>query len=355
MLGERIKRARRAAGLSLREAGEKAGLSHTAISKFEKGQATPTSKSLIQLARAFGVRTEFFLRPETLSLGRPEFRKQASLPKKAQVRVEADILDQVERFADLLAAFPQRPIAEFAVPDEVPAFFRTLDEVEGAAEAVRRAWFLGLNAIPRLAETLEERGLLVLATEADDTGKFDGLTATVKDLPVVVVNAHRPGDRQRFTMAHELGHLVLDGRLADDLDEEKACHRFAGAFLVPGPTARAELGTHRTWLDPRELELLKHEYGLSMGAWISRASDQGIISTVTKEKLHRYFSKQGWRKAEPGAPVPPETPQLFERLVFHALSEDLIATSKAAELMGQSVTAFQRRLRFEDEGVPAHQ
>ncbi len=41
--------------------------------------------------------------------------------------------------------------------------------------------------------------------------------------------------------------------------------------------------------------------------------------------------------------------------MFRALSEDLIATSKAAELMGQSVTAFQRRLRFEDEGVPAHQ
>ncbi len=41
--------------------------------------------------------------------------------------------------------------------------------------------------------------------------------------------------------------------------------------------------------------------------------------------------------------------------MFRALSEDLIATSKAAELMGQSVKAFQRRARFEDEGVPAHQ
>ena len=355
MLGERIKRARLAAGLSLREAAEKTGLSHTAISKFEKGQATPTSKSLIQMARAFGVRTEFFLRPETLSLERPEFRKQATLSQKARRRIEADILDQVERFAGLLRVFPHRPIAEFSVPRTIPSSIQNMDDVEKAAVEVRKAWKLGLNAIPRLAETLEERGLIVLTTDVDESGKFDGLAATVGGLPVVVVNGKWPGDRQRFTMAHELGHLVLADRIDSSLDEEKACHRFAGAFLVPGATVRSELGRRRTWLEARELEVLKHEYGLSMGAWIHRAFDQRIISEQLKLMLHKYFAKRGWKKTEPGLPVPPEEPQLFERLVFRALSEDFVSTSKAAELMGLPVASFQRRLRFEDEGGPANQ
>ena len=39
------------------------------------------------------------------------------------------------------------------------------------------------------------------------------------------------GERQRFTLAHELGHLVMD--VAAKLDEKKAMQRFAGVFLMP--------------------------------------------------------------------------------------------------------------------------
>jgi Zn-dependent peptidase ImmA (M78 family)/DNA-binding XRE family transcriptional regulator len=354
-LGERIKRAREAAGLSLRAAAEKTDLSHTAISKFEKGIATPTSNSLIQLARAFGVRTEFFLRPTPAQLEQPEFRKRSTLGAKQLRRITADILDQVERFSELLDLFPKRPTAEFKVPTKVSREIAELDGIEDAAVAVRKAWNLGLNAIPRLAETLEEHGLLVLTTDVDESGKFDGLAATVGGVPVVVVNGAWPGDRQRFTMAHELGHLVLAGRLGTGIDEETACNRFAGAFLVPGSTVRTELGARRSRLEPRELEVLKHEYGLSMAAWVYRAFDQGVIDNATKEKLQRMFSVRGWRKVEPGEPVPPERPELFERLVLRALAEDMISTSKAAELMGESTSAFRRRLSFEFDRVPAHQ
>lgn len=41
-----------------------------------------------------------------------------------------------------------------------------------------------------------------------------------------------PGDRQRFTLAHELGHLLFERRLAENLDVEPAANRFSGGFLV---------------------------------------------------------------------------------------------------------------------------
>ena len=74
---------------------------------------------------------------------------------------------------------------------------------------------------------------------------FDGMAATVDGIPVVVVGRGWPGDRQRFTLAHELGHLVLHGRLASDVDEEAAANRFAGAFLAPADEVRKELGEKR--------------------------------------------------------------------------------------------------------------
>ena len=72
----------------------------------------------------------------------------------------------------------------------------------------------------------------MIVTEIEVGAQFDGLQATVADKPVIVVSKGWPGDRQRFTLAHELGHLLLHGRLTDGLDEERACHRFASAFLL---------------------------------------------------------------------------------------------------------------------------
>lgn len=354
MIGERIKRARAAAGLSQREAARRAELSAMAISKFERGEMTPTSATLIRLARALDTRTEFFLRPDTVELGQPEYRKRSSLGKKALAQIEADILDQVERLLEVVSLFPSPPVPDFVVPVEVPSEIGSMEEVELAALAVREAWRLGHNAIPSLADTLEERGFLVLTT-SDGAGKFDGLAATVGGHPLVVVGRAWPGDRQRLTMAHELGHLVLHGRLTEDLDEEKACDRFAGAFLVPRDTVIGELGSRRSRLEPRELYSLKHAYGLSMMAWVFRARDAGVITERTAEILFRMFSKRGWRKQEPGASVAPEAPKLFERLVVRALAEDMISMSKGAELMAMSISQLRQSLRLESSRAVAHQ
>ncbi len=280
MIGKRLQRARTAAGLSQREVARRAELSALAVSQFERGEATPTSATLLQLARALDTRTEFFLRPDTVELGQPEYRKRSSLGEKALAQIEADILNQVERLLEVVSLFPSPPVPDFVVPGEVPSEIGSMEEVERAALAVREAWHLGHNAIPSLADTLEERGFLVLTT-SHGAGKFDGLAATVGGRPLVVVGRGWPGDRQRFTMARELGHLVLHGRLTGHLDEEEAGSRFAGALLAP---------------------------------------------------------------REPGASAPPEAPRLFERLVRRALAEDLISRSKGAELLAVPISRLPEPL-----------
>ena len=355
VIGERIKRARIAAGLSQSEVAKQVEFSAARVSKLERGLVAPTSQTLIQLARALGTRTEFFLRPTTIELQTLGCRKRASLPKKQMARVEVDVCDQVERFLELLSLFPKRPIARFEVPAAVPASIESYDQIEEAALAVREAWYLGHDAILDLPDTLERRGLAVFTTNADQSAKFDGLAKMGGGLPVVAVGSVFPGDRRHFTMAHELGHLVLSNRLDERLDEEKACDRFAGAFLVPEQVVCRELGAHRAWLEPLELYSLKHEYRLSMMAWIYRASAAKVITDHTKTKLLRLFSLRGWRKKEPGKPVASETPKLFERLVLHALAEEMISTSKAAELMSMRIAAFQDRLRFREPHGAAHQ
>jgi len=78
MIADRIRQARLAAGLTLGALGEKVGVSHTAIQKYEKGLLTPSSSQLLKLARACDVRTEYFFRTHSVELLEPEFRKTAA-------------------------------------------------------------------------------------------------------------------------------------------------------------------------------------------------------------------------------------------------------------------------------------
>jgi len=352
MIGERIRQARKAAGLSLRALAGRAGVTAMAISKYETGKSTPSSRVLLDLSKALGVRTEYFFRPLKIELQEIKHRKHSRLPKKVLGQIEGDVKEQLERFIEIEQLLPNGPVQAFKLPENlsVPA---TLDEVEAVARQLRTSWDLGVDPIPVLTDMLEERGIKVFQSQAIND-RFDGMAATVDGIPVVVVGRGWPGDRQRFTLAHELGHLVLHGRLAPAVDEEAAANRFAGAFLAPADEVRKELGEKRIWLEPRELEVLKKTYGLSMQGWMHRARDLGILADVHYVEMRKFFSSRGWNKTEPGDQYAPECPQLFDQLVYRALAQELISESKAAELMRMPLTEFQKRRNWQDDRAAAH-
>lgn len=353
MIGARIKQARKAAGLSLRALAAKADVTAMAISKYETGKSTPSSKVLLSLAKALNVRTEYFFRPVKVELKEVEYRKHAKLPVKALRKIEGDVVEQIERFIELEQLLPNGPVQPFKLPEHLPEKISTLDEVEGVATKLRDAWSLGVDPIPVLTDMLEERGIKVFQSTVIP-GNFDGMAANVDGIPVIVVSSHAPGDRQRFTLAHELGHLMLQGRLAGGVDEEAAAHRFAGAFLAPGSEVRKELGEQRAWLEPKELYALKKAYGLSMQAWIRRAKDLGILPDTRYVEMRKFFSARNWNKTEPGDPYPPERPQLFVQLVFRALAQNLISESKAAELLRLTLSEFNKQRAMKSARAAAH-
>lgn len=340
MIGKRILQARKGVGLSLRALAEKAGVSAMAISKYENGKSVPSSAVLMSLADALGVRVEYFFRSTRVHLEEVEYRKHSRLPRKVLGQIEGDVIEQIERFFELEEFLPSSPIEKFELPREIPTV-RDYDDIERVAEQIRRAWNLGTNPIPELIDTLEERGIKVFQSTALHGERFDGLAARVNGSPVVVLGGDWPGDRQRFTLSHELGHLVLAGRLADDLDEEKAANRFAGAFLAPASEVLRELGHKRSSLDIAELCILKMAYGLSIQGWLYRARDLRIINQDYYRKMWSLFRCRGWRKQEPGDQYPREKPKLFLQLVYHAYAEELIGEGKAAELLGKSVSEFR--------------
>lgn len=100
-------------------------------------------------------------------------------------------------------------------------------------------------------------------------------------------------ERERFTLAHEVGHLVLD--CAADIPGEKAANRFAGAFLMPAEVLWAEVGKQRDSLSIGELIELKRVFGVSLQMLVYRCRDLRIITDELYRDLFRDFRDRGWR------------------------------------------------------------
>jgi transcriptional regulator with XRE-family HTH domain len=342
-IGQRIKQARKANHMSLRDLAEKAEISPMAISKYERDLDMPSSGVLLRLAQALSVSLDFLFRSQTVSPQLQAYRKHAALGVKEQDAIQMRIQEWLERYLEVESFFTQEP-TQVSLPVLV---INSLEQVEEAALALRESWKLGLDPIEDLTQLLEDQGIKVGLVSG--YAHFDACTFMADELPVIVSKVELPGDRQRFNLGHELGHLVLD--VNKSLDAEAACHRFVGAFLVPAQAARFELGSRRTTLELNELFSLKQKYGLSMQAWIFRARDLEIISEAVAARLFQRFRANGWHRHEPGEAIPAEKPRRMERLIYRALAEDLISRSRAQELLGEPLQLDWAMEAWQADGV----
>jgi Zn-dependent peptidase ImmA (M78 family)/transcriptional regulator with XRE-family HTH domain len=338
MFGDRLKLARASAGLSLRELADRIGnlVTAQALGKYERDEMLPSSAVLIALAEALNVPESYLLSTGEFELENVEFRKLKGAGAKEQATLKAQVLRHTEKYLeieDVLAA----ESTDWKLPVNFPYRVSSVEQAEFVAESLRQAWQLGQDPIPKLAEFLEERGIKVLPLDLAES--ISGMTAKVqrrsgRPVPVIVINANHPGERQRFTLAHELGHLVIEA--IEGVDIEQACNRFAGAFLVAASMLCAEVGLKRHAISPGELRRLKQLFLVSVQCLIYRLKDLEIITSRLYTQLFVLMGKLHWRKREPD-PLPKEETQRFERLCFRALVEGLVSESKAAELLDVTI------------------
>lgn len=337
MLAQRLKQLRLARGLSLDELSDSLEglITKQALSKYEKGLSQPSMKVVTKIAGLFGVKAAHLFAEPTIHIQPIAYRKCASLPKRDEYMVEGMVAQELEERVSL-----QEKVGE-PFPLNLPRQkyrVASMNDAELAANNLRKHWELGNSPISSVVGLLEDQFIHVF-TIATASEKFDGISAEATDdsgkliAVAVVSSASVPGERQRFSLMHEVGHLVLE--FDGDVDEEKAAHRFAGAFLAPAEQVRREIGEQRTTVQLRELFMLKRRFGISAQALAFRLRDLGIINDSSYRWLCIQFNKNGMRKNEP-EPLPQEEPQWLKRTVLRAFSEGLITAGDASRLTGES-------------------
>ena len=344
VFAERFKSARIMRGYSLQDVANALGnqLTRQALHRYEKGEVMPDTDRINLLGKALNVSYDYFFRDTKVELGEIEFRRLSKMPQKEASIIKEKTKEYLSRYLELeeilgLSNKFDNPIKDLGV-------VTTYEQVIGAAKKIREEWELGSGAIFNVVELLEDKNIKVVKLDVDED--FDGLQTYVNgNIPVIAYNlkkADKP-DRIRFTILHELAHLLIPFGNITEKQKETLCHQFAGAMLLPEETIKAELGEYRNKLSPLELANIKKQYGISMQAIVMRAKSCGIINEHYTKQFFFMFKQRNWRVDEPYDYAGVEESNRFEQLLFRALIEDQISMSKAASLNNQSLADFKKQ------------
>lgn len=294
--------------MSQTELGRASQTSQGEISKAESGNRIPSDESVSKWASTLKYEPGLFFKNPPPPMSLTFFRKAASMSARDKAAVDANVrLRGLE--IEMLARSVEMP--EPTIPHEVVT--SKLDPASIALR-VRELWRVPRGPIPDLVTLLEDHGIIVSPIDFN-ADKVHGLSVSHLSVPVMFIRQDDPPDRWRFTMAHELGHMVMHHhRGMPSADVEHEANLFASEFLMPLSDIR---NSFRPNMTVEHLAQLKLVWRVSMQAILKRAQSSGRITEAHATRLWRVLSARGYRLREP-VEIEPETPTtLAEMLRVH--------------------------------------
>ena len=304
--GSRVRQARELNRITQTQIADAAGVNQSTIARIEADKMpSPQPDLLTSIAEQTGVTVEFFTRKplEPLSEG--------SLVYRAQAKPAVGVQRQALQYAALLVEQTQTMNRQLSLPQlRLPAG----EDPSHLAHATRHTLKIKPDTpVPNLINRLERYGVLVfgLPLKLEKIDAFSAWADIDGPRPFLGLSKDCPGDRTRYSVSHELGHLVLHKGLygrTQNLEDE--ANEFAAEFLLPEHAMRRTLSNDLTLSQAIQL---KKRWKVSIQAIVRRARTLNIISERRYRQLFTQLSASGWRKAEP-VEIPPERPRSFRKM-----------------------------------------
>lgn len=323
--------ARGARRLSQAELARESQTSQGDISKAENGNRVPSSEIVERWATALGFEPEFFSKTPPPPASLTFYRKAATMPARDKAAVDANVrlrsleIETLARSIDLPEpTIPTVTVTERMGPEEI-------------AGHVRELWRLPRGPIRDLTTVVEDHGIIVAPIDFN-ADKVHGLSVSHLGPPILFVRRDDPVDRWRFTMAHELGHMVMHHhREMPTEDIEAEADAFASALLMPAADVR---GSFRSSLRIEDLAQLKMVWRVSMQSLLMRAKALGRITESHSKRLWQQLSARGYRLSEPVA-LAHETPTLLSEILSVHRDELGYSDADLARALSLKLTEFQ--------------
>lgn len=333
--------ARESRGLSQKDLAERLDITTAKMSRVEMDNPSVSEELMEAFSKALNYPRSFFnQRGEAIPMSL-NFRKRQVVAQKLIMPIEAQIniyrLNIEKFFKSIGKEAPKIPVLDL----------EKFGSPENAAKELRKFWKLAKGPISNLMETIEGKGIIVLSFEFG-TERVDSRTIlTIDKQPIIVLNKSLLGDRLRFSLAYELGQLVMhtytNPSFERDISHE--ANLFAAEFLMPEKDIKPDLEGDLTI--PRLAEL-KRKWKVSMQSILYRANDLEIISDNQKRYLLEQFNTLNIRRREPAElDVPIEKPTALRDLIISFKNKSKKSVKEVADFFNLEREDFLEKYSFE--------
>jgi Zn-dependent peptidase ImmA (M78 family)/transcriptional regulator with XRE-family HTH domain len=347
-VGDMLRLARQRLGFTQKAAATKIGVAQPVLSRFENGPAEPDELFLNKAASVYDLPREFFdLRDPVYGPPvsvHPMLRAKADISARDLDMVVSEMnlrVMHVRRFLDAVEYSPTNQLPSLAVED-----YGSPAKIAGI---VRAHWSLPSGPVKNLTGLVERAGVIV-GTSDFSGASISGMTFRVPGQPpLVLLNRNHPADRMRFTLAHELGHLVMHRFPTPDMEDE--ANAFASALLLPEREMREAFAGRRITLEL--LAALKPEWRVAMQALLMRAKALGYLSDNQSRYLWQQISSRGWRMREPSElDFAHERPTVLNAIIKAHLSDLGYTITELTRLVPLHESEFSKMYDLADD-VPS--
>lgn len=326
LVSQRLTMARQFHGLTKAALAEKLGVTTRSVSSYESSDIfSLRDETKEKLLSVLGFPLEFYF-------GDPlPMPTQETASFRAMARASARRKDTVLAMGGFGYMLDRWIEERFRLPQpDVPSMVG--EDPQVAAESLRRHWQLAGSPIGDLMRLLESKGVRIYSLQDPAHGEARETSAYsdwFDNKPFIFINSKMSAERIRFTLAHELGHLILhDNQKTDSRIVEKEADAFASNFMMPADDFIAHAPSLVTI---PAIVRHKKRHGVSAMAYVVRLGQLRLISDWLYRSTCAEMSHLGYRTHEPEG-MPRETSLLLSKVFQHLRTQGTSKADIAAEL-----------------------
>jgi Zn-dependent peptidase ImmA (M78 family)/transcriptional regulator with XRE-family HTH domain len=317
--GLRVRQAREQALQTQADLAKAVSVSQPMIAHIEQGLKQSSPELAEKIATATKVKREFLFRPSgpALPLGSMLFRARADVSARKFAQTHAIATNVFEMFLHLAGRFELPPVKLKPIsgpPEQAAALTRGMLGLDR------------LSPIPHLMRAFEKAGGVLLSLP--ELQGREAFAVWEASRPIIGIGPSSSGDRLRFSMAHEIGHLILHNAPTAMIQAEKEAHRFAAELLAPQEAITDDLCGILTF---EKLGQLKRKWGISMAAILYRAKELHLVPRRSHDRLIIEMSR--FKTQEPSEfNVPLEKPRGLRQMAEVLFGSNSLAENLADDL-----------------------
>lgn len=326
--------AREARGLTQAELAEQIGMSATNLSKIERCDIGIADEVLESIADKTSYPIYFFKQQGDIVPENLNYRKREVVAQKliTPIHAQVNIIRKHIHFLTLALSIPAPTIPILEVSEK-----QTPQKI---AAKLRRLWSVETPVIDNLTKLIEDNGIIIncfpFGTDRVDSRSI----LTDEKFPIIFFNSSLLGDRQRFSLAYELGQLIMHtfNIVPLDRDVSHEANAFAAEFLMPAKDIKEDF---KNGITIPLLGELKRKWKVSMIALLYRADDLGFVTPNQKRYLLQQFNQLKIRRREPmELDIPKEQPMQVKRWIAEYRSKTKLSVVEMSALFFLNVDEF---------------